>query len=466
MTKKLIGSEEWCAFPTLGIPAIKARIDSGAKTSSIHAFNIRTFLKEGESWVSFEVHPLQNDRQTTVRCMAPLVDRRLVKSSSGDTNRRYVILVPMSLGDETWEVEVTLANRDSMGYRMLLGREAMNGRVVVDPAEKLLQQTFSKKKLKEIYAKQQLTYAGLRIAVLGAGTELYSNQRLIEAASDRGHEALFLDIRDCTLKNDLENLELHHKELGLIENIDAVIPRITARHAHFGLTLVRHFLAQGIHVLNPVQSIRTTLERTALLQQLQHAGVLVPLTVIATSPVDAATLIDLVGGAPLTVQWLEDAQYSEVVLAESRQAAETVINAFASVKADLLVQEYVREAGGTDLRLVMQQDQLLLSVERTPAPGGFRVDPNQGGTILPVKVSDEELSLARKVMAVLDLNLASVDLMRTHRGPMVIKVNASPALENLESATGQDLAGAIIHQVEQLLEWLPEEPAALTEISS
>ncbi|MFT7689186.1 MAG: hypothetical protein ACI9FB_004554 [Candidatus Azotimanducaceae bacterium] len=131
--KMVIGSDEWCAFPSLNIPAIKARVDSGAKTSSMHAINILRFTRENKNWVSFEVHPLQKNRKVSVHCEAPLIDQRVIKSSSGDKEQRPVIRVPLFLGEKSWEVEVTLTNRDSMGYRMLLGREAMNGRILIDP---------------------------------------------------------------------------------------------------------------------------------------------------------------------------------------------------------------------------------------------------------------------------------------------------------------------------------------------
>ncbi|NVK73983.1 ATP-dependent zinc protease [Marinomonas sp. CT5] len=137
--KMIIGSDEWCAFPSLNIPAIKARVDSGAKTSSIHAINIVRFSRDDEHWVRFEVHPLQKNRKVTVNCEAQLIDQRIIKSSSGDKESRPVIRVPLSLGEKTWEVEVTLTNRDSMGYRMLLGREAMKGRVLIDPEGLCLQ---------------------------------------------------------------------------------------------------------------------------------------------------------------------------------------------------------------------------------------------------------------------------------------------------------------------------------------
>ena len=131
--KIIVGREEWCSFPGLGVPAIKARVDSGAKTSSMHAFNIQKFRRDGESWVSFEVHPLQNDRRTVIRCERPVIDKRIVKSSSGISETRYVVSATIKAGIENWDIELTLANRDSMGFRMLLGRQALRGRAVVDP---------------------------------------------------------------------------------------------------------------------------------------------------------------------------------------------------------------------------------------------------------------------------------------------------------------------------------------------
>ncbi|NLQ17417.1 ATP-dependent zinc protease [Marinomonas sp. M1K-6] len=150
--KIIIGSDEWCAFTSLNIPAIKARVDSGAKTSSMHAINIQRFSRGDDHWVRFEVHPLQKNRKITVHCEAPLIDQRVIKSSSGDKEKRPVICVPLTLGNTTWDVEVTLTNRDSMGYRMLLGREAMNGRVLIDPAEQCLLGDKSKSSLLALYS--------------------------------------------------------------------------------------------------------------------------------------------------------------------------------------------------------------------------------------------------------------------------------------------------------------------------
>lgn len=138
MTKTLIGNQEWCSLPELGVLAVKARVDSGARTSSIHAFNLKAFDRDGDEWVRFEIHPLQNDETTIVQCEHKVIDRRDVKSSSGAVENRYVIATPLRLGEQTWNIELTLTNRDAMGFRMLLGREAMGGRVIIDPELKMV----------------------------------------------------------------------------------------------------------------------------------------------------------------------------------------------------------------------------------------------------------------------------------------------------------------------------------------
>ena len=150
-TKIILGSEEWCSFPDLGIPLIKARVDSGAKTSALHAINIVPFTKEGEAWVKFDINPIQNNLKTILHCEARLIGNRLVKSSSGYSEKRYVVLSKITLGDKCWEIELTLTNRDSMGFRMLLGREAMSGRILVDPEQKYLLGDNSDDIIRELY---------------------------------------------------------------------------------------------------------------------------------------------------------------------------------------------------------------------------------------------------------------------------------------------------------------------------
>ncbi len=149
--KITIGCEEWCALPGLNIPAIKVRVDSGAKTSSLHAFNLHAFKRDEQQWVRFDVHPLQKNRKTTVSCEARVVDRRVVKNSGGGIEKRYVIKVPIAVRSRTWTIELTLANRDSMGYRMLLGREAMAGRMIIDPEESFCLGAPSTSRVRRLY---------------------------------------------------------------------------------------------------------------------------------------------------------------------------------------------------------------------------------------------------------------------------------------------------------------------------
>ena len=178
-SKVTIGSEEWVSLVELNIPYIKARIDSGAKTSSLHALNIQPYQKDGQNWVSFDVYPIQNDGKRRVKCNALVTDKRFVKSSTGNREQRFVIQTFMTIGDHTWSIEITLTNRDSMGYRMLFGREAMKGRLIVDPEKSFSLGNISDSTVVASYEKFRNTTTGLRIGLLASNQELYSNRRII-----------------------------------------------------------------------------------------------------------------------------------------------------------------------------------------------------------------------------------------------------------------------------------------------
>ena len=455
--KIIIGSEEWCSFPSLGIPAIKARVDSGAKTSSMHAFDIRTLKREGQSWVSFEVHPLQQNRKTTVRCEAPISDRRVVKSSSGDTEKRYVIKVPLKMGESLFEIEVTLTNRDSMGYRMLLGREAMQHRMLVDPSASFLLGDKTFEEVISVYGASQVSRTGLKIGILASNPELYSNQRIMEAGRARGHDIEFLNIKQCYMKLDADAPEVHYRGGRILGDFDAVIPRIRPSVTFYGCALTRHFESLGVYALNGSLPISQSRDKLFSLQLLQQSGLDIPTSGFASSPVDTNDLIDMVGGAPLIVKLLEGSQGRGVVLAETRKAAESVINAFTSLKANLLVQEFVKEAQGKDLRCFVIDGKVVASIERTAAPGEFRANIHQGGTAQVVKVTKEEKYLALKATKVMGLDVAGVDIIRSNKGPLLLEVNSSPGLEGIETATDKDIASLLIVAIEKKLSWKPAE---------
>ena len=189
--KLILGSEEWCQFLDLGIPAIKARVDSGAKTSALHAINIAPFVKDGENWVKFDINPIQNNLKTVIHCEALLIDKRIVKSSSGFREQRYVIQTNITIGNDSWLIEMTLTNRDSMGFRMLLGREAMSGRILVDPEQKYILGETTTENLVDLYPEALASKTGLRIGLLASNPELYSNKRIMESGLMRGHKMHF-----------------------------------------------------------------------------------------------------------------------------------------------------------------------------------------------------------------------------------------------------------------------------------
>ena len=446
--KIILGSEEWCSFPELGIPAIKARVDSGAKTSALHAINIAPFVKEGINWVKFDINPIQNNLKTVIHCEALLIDKRVVKSSSGFREQRYVIQTEIKIGDDIWKIEMTLTNRDSMGFRMLLGREAMSGRILVDPEQKYLLGQTTTESLKDLYINAIPNKSGLRIGLLASNPELYSNRRIMEAGEMRGHEMHFLNIKECYMKLDADKPEIHYRGGKVLDNFDAVIPRIRPSITFYGCALTRQFEAMKVYCLNSAAAITQSRDKLFSLQLLLRNGVDIPTTGFANSPLDTDDLIKMVGGSPLIVKLLEGTQGKGVVLAETKKAAESVINAFKSLNANILVQEFIKEANGKDLRLFVVDGKVVASIQREAAPGEFRANIHMGGTASIVKPTADEKRIAIKAAKAMDLRVAGVDIIRSSKGPLLLEVNSSPGLEGIEGATNKDIAGEMIKAIE------------------
>src|SRR5690606_22836110 len=329
--KMVAGSEEWVSLPDLGLPTIKVRVDSGAKTSALHAVNIFPFQRNGESWVSFDVHPLQFDGKRVVHCEAPVLDRRTIKSSTGTRETRYVIITMIKIDGTAWEIEVSLANRDSMGYRMLLGREAMRGKMLVDPESSFLFGNLAKEEAESFYTRNLENVEGLKIGLLASNPDLYSNQRIIEAGEQLGHQIEFFNISQCYIKLDAKTPEVHYRGGRILNELDAVIPRIRPSMTFYGCALTRQFESLGVYALNSSAAITHSRDKLYSLQLLLNNGLDIPITGFANSPLDTNDLIKMVGGSPLIVKLLEGTQGKGVVLAETKKAAESVINAFKSL---------------------------------------------------------------------------------------------------------------------------------------
>lgn len=450
-TKIIFGKEEWCALPELGLPAIKARIDSGAKTSALHAFNIKIIEQDGQRYAHFDIHPLHDNRKMVQSCRGLVVDQRNIKSSSGSKENRPVIRTPITMGQETWDIEVTLTNRDSMGYRMLVGREAMREKVLIDPDSSFCLGTLDESRVEHHYHKPQKNANGLRIALLASNPDLYSNKRIMEAGEQRGHTMRFINIRQCYMNISASKPEVHYRGGELLNTLDAVIPRIRPSMTFYGCAITRQFQSIGAFCLNDSVSVSRSRDKLRSLQLLSTHGIPMPNTGFTNSPVDTTEIIKMVGGAPLVIKLLEGTQGKGVVLAETNKAAESVINAFKSLNANILVQEFIKEAQGKDIRCFVIDGKVVGSIQREAAAGEFRANLHLGGTASAVKITAEERKIAINAAKTMGLKVAGVDLIRSKGGPKVLEINSSPGLEGIEDITMKDVAGLMIESIERAL---------------
>ncbi|KAA2218978.1 30S ribosomal protein S6--L-glutamate ligase [Maribacter aurantiacus] len=450
---KIIGSEEWCVFKELGVPAIKARVDSGAKTSSIQATNLKIVNKGAQEWVKFEVNPLQENRSIAINCEARLIDRRMVKSSSGISEERLVVRTPVTMGDNTFDIELTLANRDTMEFRMLLGREALTDRYIVNPAVNYQIQEFTDEEVTEKYKPYYKEKTGLKIALLASNPNLYSNKRLMEAAEARGHEIVFLNVEQAYMKLDAHSPEIRYRGGNILKDFDAVIPRIKPAVTFYGCAVIRQFNNLGVYCQNSAESITQSRDKLFASQLFSKNDIHIPITGFAKSPMDTKDLIKMVNGAPLIIKLLESTQGKGVVLAETNKAAESVINAFKSVNTNILVQEFIKEANGQDIRCFVVNGKVVASMQRQAEKGEFRANIHQGGKASMIKITQEEKKLALKATKALNLAVAGVDIIRSNKGPLLLEVNSSPGLEGIENATGKDIANEMIKAIERKLKF-------------
>lgn len=287
----------------------------------------------------------------------------------------------------------------------------------------------------------------MKIAILSRDETLYSSRRLREEAAARGHQVRIIDPLSCYMNINPASPAVHYcgEPLG---HFDAVIPRIGNPITFYGTAVLRQFEMCGSYPLNESAAITRTRDKLRSLQLLAREGIDMPVTGFASSPDDTADLIALVGGAPLVVKLVEGTQGIGVVLAETRQAAESVIDAFRGLNAHILVQEYIREAEGRDIRCLVVGKKVVGAIERQAKPGDFRSNLHRGGTANKVEITADEKAIAVKAAATLGLDVAGVDILRSNRGPLVMEVNASPGLEGIESTTGLDIAGMMIDYIE------------------
>lgn len=290
----------------------------------------------------------------------------------------------------------------------------------------------------------------MKIIVLSRDKTLYSTRRLVEAAMERGHEVRVVDHLRCFMDITSDKPTIHYGDEEFDSNhVDAVIPRIGASVTFYGTAVVRQFEMMGVYCVNESVALSRSRDKLRSLQLLSRKGIGLPTTTYAHYPHDIDSVINEVGGAPLVIKLLEGTQGKGVVLAETKKAAESVIQAFMQIGANILVQEYVKEAGGRDIRCFVIDGKVVAAMQRQAPQGEFRSNLHQGGSASLIKITPQERQVAIDSAKIMGLNVCGVDLIRSERGPLVMEVNSSPGLQGIESATGKNVAGMIIEFIEK-----------------
>ncbi len=289
----------------------------------------------------------------------------------------------------------------------------------------------------------------MNIAILSRNKRLYSTRRLVEAAEQRGHQVRVIDHLHCFMDISSDNPSIHFRDEEFGKgSFDAVIPRIGASVTFYGTAVVRQFEMMDVYSVNESVAISRARDKLRSLQLLSRKNIGIPVTAFAHTPDSIRGVIREVGGAPCVVKLLEGTQGIGVVLAETYKAAESVIQAFMGLESNILVQEFIKESKGTDLRCFVVGGKVIAAMERTAPKGEFRSNLHRGGTAMLAKLTPTERRTAVNAAKAMGLNVCGVDLLRSDRGPLVMEVNSSPGLEGIEKATGKDVAGLIINFIE------------------
>lgn len=442
-----LGWEEWIALPDLGLPALKAKVDTGARTSALHAFDIEPFGPASRPKLRFAVHPVPGRNDLTIACSAPIHDRREVTSSNGETELRYVIATTLALGDRSVPVEITLTDRTNMAYRMLLGRQAIQPDWVVSPTESFCQPVLSYDIYQSARVKQAAPKRALRIAVLSR-EDNYSTRRLVAEGEARGHVIEVIDTTRCYMAINALAPEVHYDGKRL-PRYDAVIPRIGASVTAYGTAVLRQFETLGTYCVNGAAGITASRDKLHAHQVLARHRIGMPQTAFAASPKDTDNIIGLVESGPVIIKLLESTQGKGVVLAETKKAAQSVIDAFRGLRANFLVQSFVKEAAGEDVRCLVVAGRVVAAMKRTSAGDDFRSNLHRGGKATSVRITKDEREAALRAAKAFGLGLAGVDLLRASGGPKVLEVNSSPGLQGIEEATGKNIAAHLYDEIEK-----------------
>lgn len=446
-----VGWEEWVALPGLGIPAIRAKTDTGAQTSSLHAFAIHPVAPargRAPARLRFGLHPLPERPEIEIYCEADLVEQRPVISSNGLAELRYIIATEIEIGGARWPIEISLTNRETMAYRMLLGRRTLESGVIVDVTRACVNG-----------APDLSVYDGLRkapaaarplsVAILASDPVDIAVTRLVETAMAHRHEVAVLPVSQCYIGIPRTGEPALYQAGRAVPRCDAVIPVLARRDTAHGLALLRQLERMGVRSLNSSTALAVAWDKLHMVQNLAWRGLAVPDTVLLDAPDSNSHAIRLAGGPPLTLRVLEDGEERSRVLVDTRKAAESVMTAMHDMRSLLLAQNF-NDGNGHDAK----SDRILCLIigRRLVAALRFALDKKAEAGHAPrrVRLRKEERRLAKRALTAIGLKAAVVELLRSDDGPAVIDVAPAPSgnLDLFESTAGVDAAADMLTYLE------------------
>lgn len=445
----VIGRAEQIELLDFEVPEVTAKVDTGADTSSIWASSI----EEKSDGLYFILFGPESPYYTgkLQRFTKPDYTLTRVANSFGQKELRYKVKLRMKMKGRAIRATFTLSDRSQKTYPILLGRRLLHGKFLVDVSggSPLKAQESQKAEAleRELQALQRPKGNGMKIAILSKGPGNYSTKRLKEEAERRGHQVRILNYAKCyvTLESNKPVVRYAGEEM---HDIDVIIPRIAANLTSYGSSMVRQFEMQNVFTTTTSIAIVRSRDKLRSTQLLAKAGVGIPKTVFGRETADLDDVLEQVGGAPVIIKVARGTHGNGVVLAETRKAAKAVMQAFYVEGVSFIVQEFVAESAGTDIRAFVVNGKVVASMQRQSLNDDFRSNLHQGGEGSTVKLSDDERKTALKAAKAMGLPICGVDMMRSDRGPLVLEVNSSPGF-GIEKVTGRNVASKILDYVEQ-----------------
>ncbi|HEX7368315.1 MAG TPA: RimK family alpha-L-glutamate ligase [Candidatus Saccharimonadales bacterium] len=445
-----IGRAESIDFPEFGLEAIPAKVDTGAESSSLWASAIEETPDGGLRFVLFAPGSRYFTGEAVGVAPGSFQLARVV-NSFGQPETRYKVKLQIVIRGRRIRATFTLADRAKMVYPVLLGRRLLYKKFIVDVSGGSPLESEEKNRTVQLESELHLERGdpknGLRIAILSKGAGNYSTKRLKEEAEKRGHKVSIVNYAKCyvTLESGKPVVRYKGEDIG---PVDAIIPRIASSLTRYGSSIVRQFEMQNVFTATTSIAITRSRDKLRSTQLLAKTGVGIPKTVFARETADVDDVLEQVGGAPVIIKVARGTHGNGVVLAETRKAARAVMQAFYVEGVNFIVQEYIDESAGTDIRAFVVNGKVVASMQRQSLGDDFRSNLHQGGEGTTVKLTEEERKTARLAAKTMGLHICGVDMMRSDRGPLVLEVNCSPGF-GIEKVTGRNVAGPIIEYIEQ-----------------